>query len=157
VMRSFRQSLLCRAEVKLKRNVTSGAMPRFLFSIANTEAVDNSVTAALADAYPLPLPFEELLPYDTDLATTLFSLWQRGAVELHVYDFPCEESVTERPRATRLARYQAAQSPLVTSVRHHLVELTEPDRELLQRLDGRHKISSPRIEWFARMGLLERS
>ena len=65
------------------------------------DAVESSVTAALADAYPLPLPFEELLPYDADPADTLFALWQRGAVDLHVFDFPCEETVTERPRATQ--------------------------------------------------------
>jgi hypothetical protein len=156
-MRGFRQSLLCREEVKLNREVTPALMPRFLFSAANPEAIDSPVTAALADAYPLPIPYEDLAPYDTALAETLFGLYQRGAVYLHVFDFPCEETVTARPRATRLARYQAARSPFVTSVCHHLVELTESDRELLQRLDGRRKVSSPRIEWFARMGLLEGS
>jgi SAM-dependent methyltransferase len=156
-MRSFRQSLLCREEVTLNRDPTPALMPRFLFSLANPNVVDSRVTAALADAYPLPLPFEELLPYDDDLPATLFALCQAGAVDLHVFDFPCEETATERPRATRLARYQAARSPVVTSVCHNLVELTESDRELLRRLDGRRKISSSRIEWFARMGLLERS
>jgi SAM-dependent methyltransferase len=157
LMRSFRQSLLCRAEVSLNRDVTAALMPRFLFSAADPRGARSPVTAALADAYPLPLPFEELLPYDTDPAAALFALWERGAVHLHVFDFPCEETVTARPRATRLARYQAAQSRFVTSVCHHLVELDDPDRQLVQRLDGRRKVSSPRIDWFARMGLLERS
>jgi SAM-dependent methyltransferase len=157
LMRSFRQSLLCREQVRLNRDIRAALMPRFLFSAADPQAADGPLTAALADAYPLPLPFDELLPYDADPMATLFALWERGAVHLHVFDFPCEETVTARPRATRLARYQAARSPFVTNVCHHLVELNASDRQLLGRLDGRRKVTSPRIEWFARMGLLERS
>ena len=111
--------------------------------------------AALRDAWPLPLPYAEVEPYDANLEETLFLLWQAGAVDLHVYDFPCQETVTDRPRATRLARYQAARSHFVTSVCHHLVELNQEDRALLMRLDGRRRRPLPRMEWFARMGLLE--
>ena len=68
-----------------------------------------------------------------------------------MYDFPCEETVTDRPRATRLARYQAARSTFVTSVCHHLVELDEDGRRLLLRLDGsaggRRRGSSGLREW----------
>jgi hypothetical protein len=152
-MRAFRQSLLCREEARLNRDVTPDRLSRFLFS-AGGDAVD-PVTAALRDAYPLPVPFDELVPYDPDLTNTLFALWRRGAVDLHVFDFPCEETVTQRPRATKLARYQAASSPFVTSVCHHLVELDDDDRELILKLDGRRRLRSPRIEWFARMGLLD--
>jgi SAM-dependent methyltransferase len=152
-MRAFRQSLLCRDDVSLDRDPAPDRMSQFLFS-AGGDPVD-SITAALRDAWPLPVPYAELEPYATNLADTLFSLWQAGAVDLHVYEFPCEETVTDRPRATRLARYQAARSRFVTSVCHHLVELDEEDRELLVRLDGRRRRPSPRIEWFARMGLLD--
>jgi SAM-dependent methyltransferase len=152
-MRAFRQSLLCRAEVRLDREITPARLSRFLFS-AGGDPVDR-VTAALRDAFPLPVPYDELLPYEPALADTLFALWQQGAVNLHVFDFPCEETATERPRATRLARYQAAHSQFVTSVCHHHVELDEADRALLIELDGRRKRSSTRIEWFARMGLLD--
>jgi SAM-dependent methyltransferase len=152
-MRAFRQSLLCRAEVRLDRDVTPERLSRFLFS-AGGDPVD-AVTAALRDAFPLPVPYDELLHYGPALPETLFAHWQRGAVDLHVFEFPCEETVTDRPRATRLARYQAARSRFVTSVCHHHVELDEADRALLVELDGRRKRSSPRIEWFARMGLLD--
>jgi SAM-dependent methyltransferase len=151
-MRGFRQSLLCRTEIRLEREITPAHMTRFLFS-AGGDPVDG-LTAALRDAYPLPLPYEELVPYDPDPAAALLALWQRGSVDLHVFDFPCQETVSDRPRATALARYQAARSKFVTSVRHCLVELDEADRELIARLDGRRRRSSPRIEWFARMGLL---
>jgi hypothetical protein len=152
-MRAFRQSLLCRDDVVLDCEPGPERMSHFLFS-AGGEPVD-PVTAALRDAWPLPVPYAELEPYAENLAETLFSLWEAGAVDLHVYDFPCEETATDRPRATRLARYQAARSPFVTSVCHHLVELDEEGRDLLARLDGRRRRPSPRIEWFARMGLLD--
>jgi SAM-dependent methyltransferase len=155
-MRSFRQSLLCRDDVPLRRNVGPSDMRRFWFSGAGGASSPHfPVESALRDAYPLPLPYDELIPYDSDLADTLFALWQTGAVNLHVWDFPCEETVTPRPRATRLARYQAERSRFVTSVCHTFVELDDPDRELIVQLDGRRKRQSPRIEWFARMGLLE--
>lgn len=152
-MRAFRQSLLCRAEVRLNRDVRPVRMSRFLFS-AGGDPID-AVTAALRDAYPLPVPFDELVSYDPELSETLFALWRRGAVDLHVFDFPCEETVTDRPRATKLTRYQAARSPFVTSVCHHLVRLDDAGRDLVRRLDGRRKVRSPRIEWMARMGLLD--
>lgn len=144
-MRAFRQSLLCRAEVPL-REPTAALMPRFLFS--------SPTISPLCDAYPLPLPFEELAPYDIS-PLQLFTLYKAGALDLHVFDFPCEESPGRRPRATKLARVQAKRSRFVTSVRHHLVELDESDRALILKLDGRRSCVSPRIEWFARMGLLE--
>jgi hypothetical protein len=158
-MRAFRQSLLCREAVPLNRRPGAAMMRRFLFSLNTPGAAQSPVTAALRDAYPLPLPFDELEPYDADLENTLLALFQAGIVNLHVFDFPCEETVTPRPRATRLARAQAARSRFVTSVCHHLVEIDEDDRALLRRLDGRRRRSSAaiaaRIEWFARMGLLE--
>lgn len=152
-MRAFRQSLLCRSGVPLDRHPGPARMPDFLFSTGG-EPLDG-ITAALRDAYPLPVAFDELAPYDKHPAETLFVHWRQGLVDLHVHDFPCEELATARPRATRLARYQAERSSFVTSVCHHLVELDDDDRALLVSLDGKRKRSSPRIEWFARMGLLD--
>jgi hypothetical protein len=125
--------------------------------IQGGEAVQ-AVRSALRDAYPLPLPFAELMPYAgglTPLREILFSLVQGGVADVHVYDFPCEESVTEWPRATGIARYQSIGSRFVTSVVHCLVELTERDRRLLLRLDGTRRRRGRAVEWMARMGLLE--
>jgi SAM-dependent methyltransferase len=144
-MRAFRQSLLCRAGFEL-RKPDAALMPQFLFS-----AKDVTV---LKDAYPLPVPFEELLDYGSD-EEDLFELYKLGALNLHVWDFPCEESPGDRPRVTRLARAQAKRSNFVTGIAHHLVELDEADRELLLKCDGKRRVRSPRVEWFARMGLLE--
>ena len=65
---SFRQSLLCREEVTLDRrpDARDDAALSVLARDAGRRAV--AVTAALPTLIRLPLPFEELLPYDADLA-----------------------------------------------------------------------------------------
>jgi SAM-dependent methyltransferase len=161
---TFRQSLLCRAGIALEPDYTAGVMDAFHFSLrepaaaVHGDAAVEAVLGALRDTYPLPVAFAELEHYTGGrdaLREILFSLVRGGAADVHVHDFPCEEDVTERPRATRLARYQAARSHFVTSVCHCLVELTEGDRKLLLRLDGKHKLRGAGVAWMARMGLLE--
>jgi len=44
--------------------------------------------------------------------------------------------VTEHPRATRLARYQAEQGEFVTNLWHEAVRLSDVERHLLRHLDG---------------------
>jgi hypothetical protein len=126
---------------------------------------------ALGDVYPFPLTFEDLVPYAGDadvLEQMLYQMMTTGFVDLHVFDFPCEESVTERPRASRLARYQAERSNQATSVCHINVELDDIGRRLVQLLDGTrtHKeiaaalgvdpdSLASRLEWLASRGLLE--
>jgi SAM-dependent methyltransferase len=161
---AFRQSVLCREGVALASDFTPAAMDRFHFSVRQAgpaihgDSPVEAVLGALRDAYPLPLPFDELEPYaggKEDLREILFNLVRAGGVDVHIHDFPCEETVTKRPRATRIARYQAARSRFVTSVVHCLVELTGADRKLIQRLDGTRKLHGPAVDWMARMGLLE--
>ncbi|MFI5336628.1 MAG: methyltransferase regulatory domain-containing protein [Opitutales bacterium] len=156
-IRRFRQTLLCHEDVALDREVGPARMDRFLFSAparvvegglieglhgiritAVHEAV-NRVTAALGEVYPLPLAFEELVPYAGDpeaLREILFGLLVGGFADLHVFDFPCADTVTGRPRANLVARYQALRSRYVTSACHHTVELDEIGRLLVPLLDG---------------------
>ena len=128
----------------------------------------------LADTAPLPVDFAELIPYagtQDALREILFTLMTAGCVDLHVYDFPCQESVTDRPRTSLLARHQAAAGATVTNACHIPVELDEIARRLILLLDGtrtlralardlalpraaaRHLPSS--LDWLARMALLE--
>ena len=136
------------------------------------------VAAALGDSYPLPLPFQELLPYaaGSDLAKILFACVSSGFAMLHVHDFPCQETVTERPRADRLARYQARDSSTVCNASHVNLQLDEAGRRIVLLLDGTRghedialalaaALGSPvdqvrehlpsSLAWMARMGLLE--
>src|ERR1044071_9723299 len=89
------------------------------------------IAAALGDSYPLPLPFDELVPYsprEDALSQILFAFVSSGFAMLHVHDFPCAETVTERPRASRLVRYPAAQSPAVSNASHVNLNLDEAGR-----------------------------
>ncbi|SPF39986.1 Methyltransferase type 12 [Candidatus Sulfopaludibacter sp. SbA4] len=197
-VRRFRQTLLCYEGIALQRQPGPALMERFLFSApaqtieggkiqgmrgiritAVHEAV-NRVAAALGETYPLPLAFEELVPYAGDrdaLREILFGLVVGGFADIHVYDFPCEETVTAKPRASRLARHQAAISPYVTGACQHVVKLDEVARHLVCLMDGtrdhrqlahdlaaipgaptadriaEHLLAS--LEWLARMSLLE--
>jgi SAM-dependent methyltransferase len=179
-LRRFRHSLVCRQGIEL-RTPAPEQMDDFLFSSDGSRAaVDSPLMHAFADCYPLPVSFDELLPYAGPagaLREILFHLVSTGAAQLHVFDFPCEESVTAYPRASRLARFQASSSQRVTNACHQIVELDEIGRSLLLLLDGtrdhaaiardlaltpdappaeeiaRHLRSS--LEWMARMALLE--
>jgi SAM-dependent methyltransferase len=185
-LRRFRQTLLCRAEAKLNHEIDARRMDEFLFStnphgrqIAGDDAAVESVAQALNDTAPLPVEFDELVPYAggrEPLREILFTLFIAGCVDLHVYHFPCQEEVTERPRASRLARYEAARGGNPTNACHIPVEIDDVARELLLMLDGSRTIpelarglaarwATPltrvrrrlpaSLEWLARMALLE--
>jgi SAM-dependent methyltransferase len=196
--RRFRRTLLCHQDIPLRREVDSGAMDALLFSslpfsiadgvITNQHGsritiVDSSVERvlrALGDAHPLPVEFEELIPYAgarEPLREILFGLMLGGMVNLHVYDFPCEETVTAKPMASRLVRHEATHGPQVTSACHTPVKLDEVARHLVCLLDGTRDLEAiardlakvegaPPVEdirrglpgslqWLARMALLE--
>lgn len=196
--RRLRQTLLCHAGVSLRRHAQAEQMDRFLFSspakagpdgqveglnsvrITAAHEVAGRVAGAMGEIYPLPAAFEDLLPYAGDreiLREILFALISSGFAEFHVFDFPCQEDVTAKPRATRLARWQAARGDYITVTGHGAVQLDTVSRALVGLLDGSrdvdriaaelaHVPGAPeleeirellpqRLEWFARMGLLE--
>jgi hypothetical protein len=193
-LRAFRQTLLCRAEIALDRARGVACMDEFLFSenkrarrirsrkregIFDDEAVE-AVAQALHDTAPLPAAFDELIPYAGNvemLRKILFALLLAGCVNLHVHEFPCQETVTDKPRASRLARFQAASGGNVTSACHIPVALDPIARHLVCLLDGTRTVDriarklaakdgAPPLEevrrylpnsldWLARMALLE--
>ncbi|MEI9974941.1 MAG: class I SAM-dependent methyltransferase [Ignavibacteriota bacterium] len=189
--RRFRQTLLCRSETQLRRQTSPEQMAQFLFSAPGRQ-LDNgqvegargvcigtsneaavAVAKALGDMYPLPVGFDDLVPYAGSaeiLAPMLYEMMIVGFVDLHVFDFPCQDTVTERPRASRLARYQAARSDEVTSACHINMKLDAMGRKLVGLLNGHrtHKeiaaawkvdraneMLGPCLEWLASHGLLE--
>ena len=62
----------------------------------------------------------------------------KGLVTLHLHRFPEVTEVGDQLRASPLARLQAKEGPLVTTLRHSKLVLSELDRQVLLRLDGRH-------------------
>jgi SAM-dependent methyltransferase/methyltransferase-like protein len=74
---------------------------------------------------------------DELLANWLHQCYRNSLVELHLWQAPFTLEPSERPRASVLARAEAAaDSPLVTSLRHTLVSVQPFDRSVLARLDG---------------------
>jgi SAM-dependent methyltransferase len=159
--RSFRQTLLCRSEVALRRQAQAADMYQFLFSEnphGHRVSGGEAVAAALHDSAPLPLAFDELIPYAGGrraLREILFALLRAGCVDIHVHDFPCEEVAAERPVVSALARYQAASSDLVTNTCHMPVRLEPRIRRRLLTLDGTRRCPPTLGTWLAQMGLLE--
>jgi SAM-dependent methyltransferase len=196
-MRAFGETLLCRADTALNRELNPRVFERMSFSsparrvedqivgyngvrLAAGQPAVEPIAMALGESYPLPLTFQELLPVAQgceSLVQTLAAMVRTTFVQYHVHDFACARTPSERPTATRLARYQARDSNRVTNVRHAVVELDESGRQLLLLLDGTHTVddlahhlaqqpglptavelarSIPiSLAWMAKMGVLE--
>ena len=155
-LRSFRHTLLCREEVPLARSPRAETMERLCFSApykmvdgdlegaggirigVNQPSVE-AVARAMGACYPLPVTFQELLPYAGsagELREMLLALISVGFAECHAYGFPCQDSVSQRPRATALARYQAQRSAKLVNVVHAVIDMDEFGRRLVLLLDG---------------------
>ncbi len=131
---------------------------RFRASDGATLTTDHPVTQEamgyLAEVWPRAVPFPDLLAEarrrageaaeaeeDKDariLASNLLMAYGHSdeLVELHVYTPPMAPTVSERPKASPVARLQAAESSRVTNLRHERVRLDSLDRYLLRHLDG---------------------
>jgi methyltransferase-like protein len=155
--RRFRQTLLCRRGIPVHHRPAPEQMEAFLFSspakatgegliqglhdisITSAHEAVYRVASALGETYPLPLAFDELIPYAGSrgaLQQILFGLATGGFANIHVFDFPCEDTVTAKPQASRLVRHQAVLSRFVTSACHHTVELDDVGRQLVLLMDG---------------------
>jgi SAM-dependent methyltransferase len=196
-LRAFGETLLCGEEVELDRRPDAAVFDRMSFSSparvkgeqieglhgvrlsAGQPAVE-PIAMALGKSYPLPVAFEEMAALAESreaLRQTLGAMVFTSFAQFHVHDFACQRRVTERPAASRLARYQARRSHEVTTVRHGLVALDEPGRQLLLLLDGTRnqgelardlarcegappaedleRVLPNSLAWMAGMGLLE--
>jgi len=169
----FRQTLLCHEGIALDRNLDAARMERFLFSaparpldenqvegyhgarVTLTHEAARRVTAALGEAYPAPVAFAKLLPCAGErsaLESILYGLTIGGFAEIHVHAFPFQETVTDKPAASRLARHQALWSPYVTNLCHNPVQLDQAARNLLGLLDGTRDHASIARDWAATPG-----
>lgn len=99
------------------------------------EALWGAVLARLGDARPAGA--------NPDLLTMpLLQCFLSGLVEVHLRPPRFVLEVSERPRASPLARLQAQKSARVTNLRHYTVGLSDLDRQVLQQLDGGHDRTS---------------
>ena len=164
--RRFRQTLLCRDEVVLDRSlgpervaelyVASSARPASaspdlregvaeLFRGPRGAALETDCAAAkialcrLSEIWPQAIHFSELRTGGeaARLAEVLLQGYRVGLLELHTLPAQFAAVAGERPVASPLARLQAQQSPVVTTLRHSLVEVDDAiDRCVLVLLDG---------------------
>jgi len=164
--RRFRQTLLCRNEVVLDRSlaperiaelyVASSARPvspnpelregvAEEFRGPRGAALETACAAAkialcrLGEIWPQAIHFPELLHGNdaAQLAGVLIQGYRFGLLELHFLPPQFASAAGERPVASPLARLQMRQSPVVTTLRHTLVEVDDAmDRRLLTLLDG---------------------
>ena len=159
----FRRTLLCHADVALKRDIDPKAIRRY--HLMAVEAPDAATDAPAATAvkpfetqhagaeaalehlrkhWPRPIGFAELEgelagePQDDMLERELFRAFCEGALDMQLHAAPVAPTVSERPLASLLARRQAAaKAASVTSMHHRQVKLQdETARHFVILLDG---------------------
>jgi SAM-dependent methyltransferase len=170
--RRFRQTLLCRSQVTLDRRIRSAQMREFFVRGARDEALPpitnhptaEAAAAALNAAWPGALSFAELLTATREqdeevLADLILAHYACGRFELRTEAPRFARTVSERPRASAVARAQARTGEYVTNLCHTPVRLEDEwSRTLLLALDGtrdRAELDRGGLETLARLALLE--
>jgi methyltransferase-like protein/ubiquinone/menaquinone biosynthesis C-methylase UbiE len=74
----------------------------------------------------------------TNLGHNLIQCLAMGLLDAQIHPNRFASAVSECPRASRLARWQAQSMPTVTNGRHEVILLTEVNQRLLKYLDGEH-------------------
>jgi methyltransferase-like protein len=181
--RMFRQTLLCRAGVALDYSLKPDVVARFFVAsaakpvpaaeapaaegaetfraagpaaLSTADPLMKAAMHCLAEAYPAPLRFDELLDAARrragagvgaggattedagPLASRLLNCYLSNLVEFSVSPPRFVPAVSERPVASAYARLRAREGGKVVNVRLESVELSAPARLVLQHLDGRH-------------------
>jgi cyclopropane fatty-acyl-phospholipid synthase-like methyltransferase len=113
--------------------------------------ITKAAMAVLTKHWPAPIPFSDLaamaaahigLTGDVDdvqtatLASDVLKSFCAGAAELHALGPAFVIEPGAKPRASPVARLQAARGAYVTNMRHEMAGLDDADRRLLSLLDG---------------------
>ena len=183
--RRFRQTLLCREDLPLERRIEAGRMADFRFlsrrrgaaeeksstaaPVEGEEGAARAILDALDAAEPNALSVDDLaarLPRLERgyLHRLCLAAAQAGAVQLHVHAPNLATSLGNRPRASAVARVQAARGKAVTNLRHFQVDLDDAlALKMLPFLDGTRDgaavakaVGAPRTEVDARLQHLGR-
>ena len=114
-------------------------------------ALLKGAVAVLTDAFPCSVSFPDLVdlarervgdepnPNDTQrLREELFQCFAAGVLDAWVGDDAFAAEISNRPVASAFARWHAAKSPWVPTLRHDGTKLTDFARFLLPLLDGEH-------------------
>jgi hypothetical protein len=162
--RAFRQTLLCRGDVALKRTIAGTLLDRFLVesraqlvkqpegdgpaeyrsgrgaTMTTTDAFTQKMMTLLDTSIPRPVPFQELVAAgirENDLRLLLLGMYGTSMINLRLWRPPCVSEPGKRPEASRLARVQMDRGNLVTNLAHVDLNLVDNEiRSLLRLLDG---------------------
>ncbi len=160
--RRFRQTLLCRADVRIEDPPDASRAASLLAACAAEPMGDGEgeqefrapggasvrtslplAKAALAyicRAWPRAVPFQELFdsaPGGELLQELLLRTYACGLLDLHASPSPFSTEVSERPRAFSLARFHARSGSVIPTLKHSTVRLEDPlARRLVALLDG---------------------
>ena len=174
--RTFRRTLLSRAPASRRVNLERLAQT-FVASSAKPVSADAYTTdrgrtftsthpavraalAALANVWPESLPFADLqsrLGGEPALSEMLEALFAIGAVELDVAPPHVTRTVSQRPTASPIARWEAAHGASVTTQRNRVIAADASLRRLLPQLDGtrdRHSFDAAQLARAAELALL---
>lgn len=161
-LRRFRQILLCRSDIALRRPIDTDGLRRMSFSSPADEtgvskdghamfsnpltgvrsevsAVSRTILRQLGEAWPCSLAFAQLVSDEQDraaVARALERLWACALIEAHAVAQRCGRGTERRPMVWKLARLEAASSETVTTRIHSQCVLDAAMRELVQLLDG---------------------
>jgi len=140
VLRRFRHSLLCHADRAPAPRIQPGAVQRLLVAAdADPSELPELLRGALTVA--LPVPFAEAreragVPAG-EFTEALVRAFDAGLVAFHTVPPPAATTPGERPRASALARSQAREGAMVTTLLSQVLRITDqPTAELLRLLDG---------------------
>ena len=74
--------------------------------------------------------------FESFLIRSLLLIFSNGYVNAYPYDIQVMNKVSDRPKASELARYQATNQAWVTNQRHEYIECDDFGLQLIQLLDG---------------------
>jgi methyltransferase-like protein/2-polyprenyl-3-methyl-5-hydroxy-6-metoxy-1,4-benzoquinol methylase len=130
------------AKPDLKAGVAEGFENERGKSFSTSHPMAKATLVALAEAWPRAISFDELstrigMDDQATLTDLLWSFYWSDVIELHVAPPRCVSEVSARPRASELARKQAARGMMVTTQRRRVLKIDDPAaRFVLQQLDG---------------------
>jgi methyltransferase-like protein/2-polyprenyl-3-methyl-5-hydroxy-6-metoxy-1,4-benzoquinol methylase len=181
--RTFRQTLLCRKDVQLNRNLSFEQVKQFMiaspikpvsenFEVAiaknETFALPNGVQLTtpqplvkaalqhLGEIWPKAIKFDDLLNkalakvapnviQDKNAATAqaqllgadLLTAYSTNAVVFRTHDLPFVTEVSDKPKVSEMAKFQAENGGYVTNQLHEIVTIDIFSKHLLALLDGK--------------------
>src|SRR5579859_119676 len=162
--RAFRQTLLCRGDVALRRTIPGAVMDRFLVetrselvprkdgdgpveyrssrgaTMTTSDAFTRKMMVLLEASTPRALSFRELAALgikENDLRLLLLGMYGSSMINLRLWQAPMATEPGERPEASLLARAQLERRDVVTNLVHVDLNLVDHEiRSLVRLLDG---------------------